>query len=266
MRVPQRSHVPRPPSRPDDGPRGVRPGRLQQRQQRQLRRHLDHRASTEPVTLRLGYFPNVTHAPAIVGVENGMFAKDARRQRRSSSSRPSTPAPRRSTAILAGALDASVHRPEPGDQRVRRSPNGEAIRIVVGRRVGRRVPRREARHHDAPRTSKGKKIATPQLGNTQDVALRTWLKTKGYETDTEGGGDVSILPQDNAHTLDRVPDRRRSTAPGCPSRGRRRLVNEGGGKVLVDEATLWPDGKYVTTHLIVATEVPRGAPRRRAAA
>ena len=48
---------------------------------------------------------------------------------------------------------------------------------------------------------KGKMIASPQLGNTQDVALRTWLKSKGLSTDTTGGGDVSILPQDNAVTL-----------------------------------------------------------------
>jgi ABC-type nitrate/sulfonate/bicarbonate transport system substrate-binding protein len=48
---------------------------------------------------------------------------------------------------------------------------------------------------------KGKKLATPQLGNTQDVALRTWLLDNGLKTDTNGGGDVSVLPQDNAQTL-----------------------------------------------------------------
>ena len=67
---------------------------------------------------------------------------------------------------------------------------------------------------------KGKVVASPQLGNTQDVALRTWLKSKGLSTDTTGGGDVSIRPQDNADHAQHVQDRRASSAPGCPSRGR----------------------------------------------
>ena len=99
----------------------------------------------------------------------------------------------------------------------------------------------------------GKKLGTPQLGNTQDVALRAWLKEQGYTTDLEGGGDVSILPQANADIL---------TAFGTgdldgawvPEPWATRMIEEGGGHVLVDERDLWPDGKFVTTHLMVATE------------
>ena len=100
----------------------------------------------------------------------------------------------------------------------------------------------------------GTVLATPQLGNTQDVALRAWLLEQGYETDLEGGGDVSITPQANADALNAfvagdidgawVPE------PWCDAHGR------GGrrARVLVNEADLWPDGDFVTTHLIVATE------------
>ena len=96
-------------------------------------------------------------------------------------------------------------------------------------------------------------IASPSLGNTQDVALRSYLATKGLETDEEGGGDVSIVPQDNALTLEAF---QAGDIDGAwvPEPWATRLVQEGGGKVLVDERTLWPEGQYVTTHLIVRTD------------
>jgi len=98
----------------------------------------------------------------------------------------------------------------------------------------------------------GKKIASPQLGNTQDVALRTWLKANGLKTDPQGGGDVSVVPQENAQTLETFKSAAISGA-WVPEPWATRLVQEGNGKVLVDEATLWPEGRYVTTQLIVRT-------------
>jgi NitT/TauT family transport system substrate-binding protein len=100
---------------------------------------------------------------------------------------------------------------------------------------------------------KGRKLATPQLGNTQDVALRSWLTKEGLKADTSGGGDVSILPQENAQTLDAL---KTGAIDGAwvPEPWATRLIQEGGAKVLVDERDLWPDGQYVTTHLIVAKE------------
>jgi NitT/TauT family transport system substrate-binding protein len=108
---------------------------------------------------------------------------------------------------------------------------------------------------------KGKKIATPQLGNTQDIALRSYLKEQGMETTPEGGGDVSIVPQENSQTVDTFATGAIDGA-WVPEPYLSRLVNEG-GKVLVDERTLWPEGKFVTTNLLVAHRVPRAAPRRR---
>ncbi len=103
----------------------------------------------------------------------------------------------------------------------------------------------------SPADLKGKKIATPSLGNTQDVALRAWLKGQGLATDTAGGGDVSVVPQENAQTLETFIA---GTIDGAwvPEPWASRLIKEGGAKVLVDERDLWPDGKYVTTHLMVA--------------
>jgi NitT/TauT family transport system substrate-binding protein len=99
---------------------------------------------------------------------------------------------------------------------------------------------------------RGSTIATPQLGNTQDVALRYWLKQHGYATTKEGGGDVHIKPQDNAVTVDAFKSGAIDGA-WVPEPTASRLV-AAGGKVLVDERDLWPGGKFVITHLLVSTK------------
>ncbi len=215
----------------------------------------------DEVKLRLGYFPNVTHAPAIVGIEDGLLAEalgpDVTLQRR----RRSTPAP-------TSSRRSSAARSTPATSvRTRRSTrftqsNGEALRIVAGTTSG-GAALVVSEEITSPEDLAGTTLATPQLGNTQDVALRAWLADQGYETDLEGGGDVSVMPQANAPGARGVHRRRDRRRRGSPSRGPTRMVEEGGGHVLVDEADLWPDGEFVTTHLIVAHGVPRGAPGRR---
>jgi NitT/TauT family transport system substrate-binding protein len=106
---------------------------------------------------------------------------------------------------------------------------------------------------DSPADLEGTTLASPQLGNTQDVALRTWLTEQGLENSVEGGGDVTIAPTANADVLDLF----RSGEPDgawVPEPYASRLVLEAGGHVLVDEKDLWPGGEFVTTHLIVRTE------------
>jgi NitT/TauT family transport system substrate-binding protein len=106
----------------------------------------------------------------------------------------------------------------------------------------------------SPEQLAGTTLATPSLGNTQDVALRAWLKEEGFETTLEGGGDVSIVPQSNGTTLEAFVA---GTIDGAwvPEPWATRLIDEGDGVVLVDERDLWPetDGEYVTTHVIVRT-------------
>jgi NitT/TauT family transport system substrate-binding protein len=205
--------------------------------------------STDPVTLRLGYFPNVTHAPAIVGVEGKIFeknfAKNVTLEPKSFNAGPDV-----ITAIFSGALDASFIGPGPSISGFQQS-NGDAIRIVSGAASGGAflVVKPDIKK---PSDLKGKTLSTPQLGNTQDVALRAWLKSKNLSTDTSGGGDVSILPQENSLTLTTFQSGDIDGA-WVPEPWATRLVQEGGGKILVDEADLWPGGKFVTTNVIVAT-------------
>jgi NitT/TauT family transport system substrate-binding protein len=205
--------------------------------------------STDPVTIRLGYFPNVTHAPALVGIQGGIFKKNfgdnVTLETTSFNAGPDVV-----TALFSDALDASFIGPGPSISAFQKS-NGDAIRIVAGAASGGAflVVKPDIKK---PADLMGKTISTPQLGNTQDVALRAWLKTKDLSSDTSGGGDVHILPQENSATLTTFQSGDIDGA-WVPEPWATRLVDEGGGKILVDEADLWPGGRFVTTNLIVNT-------------
>jgi sulfonate transport system substrate-binding protein len=204
--------------------------------------------SGEPVTLRLGYFPNVTHATALVGVGSGIFT-DKLGPNVKLETQTFNAGGAAIEALFAGAIDATYVGPNPAINGFVKS-KGEALRIVSGATSGGAFLVVKPAIQGAP-DLKGKKLATPQLGNTQDVALRSWLQSKGLQTDTQGGGDVSILPQENAQTLDAF---KAGTIDGAwvPEPWATRLIQEAGAKVLVDERTLWPDARFVTTQLVVA--------------
>ena len=201
-------------------------------------------------TLRLGYFPNITHATALVGVESGIFAK-ALGAGVTFEVSSFNAGPAASEALLNGAIDATFIGPNPAINAYAKS-GGAAVRIIAGATSGGAFLVVKPAIGSAA-DLRGKKLATPQLGNTQDVALRTWLAANGLATDPQGGGDVSILPQENSQTLETFTSGQIDGA-WVPEPWATRLVQEGGGKVLVDERTLWPDGQYVTTHLIVRTD------------
>ncbi len=207
-------------------------------------------SGSENITLRLGYFPNVTHATALVGVEKGIFAAklgfDVTLKTQTFNA-----GGKAIEALFADAIDATYVGPNPAINGYMKS-HGEALRIVSGATSGGAFLVVKPTIKSAA-DLKGKKVASPQLGNTQDVALRAWLKKQGLTTDTSGGGDVSILPQENAATLDAF---KIGAIDGAwvPEPWATRLIQDGGGKLLVAESDLWPDGKYVTTQLVVATK------------
>jgi NitT/TauT family transport system substrate-binding protein len=206
-------------------------------------------AAAAPASLRLGYYPNLTHATAIVGVEKGFIQKHLGNVKLQTSI--FNAGPDAVTALFGSQIDATYVGPNPAINAYQKS-NGQAIRIIAGSTSGGAslVVKPEIK---GAAGLKGKTLATPQLGNTQDVALRAWLKSKGLKTDTQGGGDVEIKPQDNAQSLETFKSGQIEGA-WVPEPWATRLIQEGGGKVLVDERDLWPDGKFVTTHLVVRTE------------
>jgi NitT/TauT family transport system substrate-binding protein len=205
-------------------------------------------------TLRLGYFPNITHAVALVGINQGTFAH-ALGTDKLDASKTFNAGPAATEALLSGAIDMAFIGPSPSINAFTKS-NG-AVRIISGAASGGAalVTKPSITSVDQLR---GKTIATPQLGNTQDVALRAFLKSKGFKTDTQGGGDVHIQPQDNATT---VLTFRQGTIDGAwvPEPYVSQLT-QAGGKVLVDERTLWPGGKWDTTNVLVTTSFLKAHP------
>jgi NitT/TauT family transport system substrate-binding protein len=201
-------------------------------------------------TLRLGFFPNLTHAPALVGLQDGLFKKALKEKNVTVTPTAFNAGPDAVTALFAGSLDISYIGPNPTINAYAQS-NGEAVRVIAGAASGGASLVVRPGITDAAGL-KGKTIATPQLGNTQDVALRYWLKQQGLATTTEGGGDVSIKPQANAEGLAAYAS---GSIDGAwvPEPWVSEYV-KAGATVLVDEATLWPEGQFVTTNIIVRTE------------
>ncbi|GAA2374806.1 ABC transporter substrate-binding protein [Nonomuraea africana] len=210
--------------------------------------------SAESRQVRLGYFPNITHATALYGIEKGLYAKSLGVPLKTSTFNAG---PAAIEAVFSGAVDATYIGPNPAINAWEKS-KGKAINIVAGAASG-GVFLVVKPGIDSVEDLKGKKIATPQLGNTQDVALRHWLLEKGIKTDTKGGGEVSIVPQENSQTL-------QTFATGdidgawVPEPFASRLVIESQGKILQDERELWPGKEFVITHLIVRQEWAKANP------
>lgn len=197
--------------------------------------------------LRLGYFPNVTHAPALIGVNDGILAKNLG---------PTTlktqlfnAGPSAIEALNAGAIDAAYLGPNPAINSFVKS-GGASLRIIAGATSGgaQLVVKPEI---TSAAQLRGKVLATPQLGGTQDVALRSWLASENLATTPSGGGDVAINPTDNASTLKLFQEGKIDGA-WLPEPWASRLVLDAGGKVLVNEAELWEKGEFATTILIVS--------------
>jgi NitT/TauT family transport system substrate-binding protein len=143
------------------------------------------------VTLRLGFLANITHAPALVGVHNGIFAK-ALGKNVTLKTQIYDSGTDETTALLANQLDAAYVGPNPAINAWQKS-SGKAIKIISGVATG-GASVVVKKGITSPAQLKGKTLATPSLGNTQDVAVRYWLKQNGLTTTATGGGDVSIKP------------------------------------------------------------------------
>jgi NitT/TauT family transport system substrate-binding protein len=198
-------------------------------------------------TLRLGYFANVTHAGAVHGVATGGFQKALGSTELKTAVFNAGPAA--IEAMRGGAIDASFIGPGPAINGFSQT-KGELLRIVAGTTSGGAalVVKPEITSVDQ---LNGKKIATPSLGNTQDIAAKSYFKEKAVKP--------TVINQENAQTLE-LFKAGKIDGGWLPEPWASRLVLDGGGKVLVDEASLWPGGQFVTTHLIVRQEFLKDNP------
>ncbi|MFG2821447.1 aliphatic sulfonate ABC transporter substrate-binding protein [Kitasatospora sp. NPDC048365] len=199
-------------------------------------------------TVKIGYFANLTHGTALVGLQQGLFQKELGSTQIKTQVFNAGPA--EIEALNAGSIDIGWIGPSPAINGFTKS-EGKSLKIIGGSASG---GVKLVVNPDKIKTVddlKGKKIATPQLGNTQDVALLNYLAGKGWKVDAQSGaGDVSVVRTDNKVT----PDAYKSGSidgAWVPEPTASKLVTLG-AKVLLNEKDVWPDKKFVITNIIVS--------------
>ncbi len=207
-------------------------------------------SSSNPITVHIGYFPNITHAVALVGLARNTF-QQAFGSNVKIDTKTFNAGPSLIEALFAGSIDIGYVGPNPAVNGYVKS-KGASLRIIAGASSGGVlfIVRPGANIH-SPQDLSGKKLASPQLGGTQDVSLRNYLRVNGLKT-TDKGGTVQILPTDNATILTEFKQGQIDGA-WVPEPWASRLIVEAKGQVFVDERTLWPNGKFVTTNVVVNT-------------
>jgi NitT/TauT family transport system substrate-binding protein len=205
--------------------------------------------STAKVVLRLGFLENITHAPALIGVKDGFFTKNLGKNV-TLKLYPFSSGTQEATALLAGQLDAAYVGPNPAIKAWQTS-GGKLIRVISGAASG-GAELVVKKGITSAAQLKGKQLATPSLGNTQDVALRYWLKNHGLTTTSTGGGDVPVTPISPNSDAVLAFESGKIAGGWEPAPYDAEMVADG-GHVLVNEASLWPQGQFVTTE-IVATQ------------
>lgn len=202
-----------------------------------------------PAELRIGFFPNITHAQALYARATGIL-----------DSKLGVPArwtafnagPSAIEALFSGAIDATYVGPGPAINGYVKSGGDKFVIVCGGACGGAALVVRTNAGIASDKDFGGKTLATPQLGNTQDIAARQWLLDKGYKL-TSQGGTVNLVPLVNADQLAMFKagqiDAAWTVEPWVS-----RLELDAGGKVFLEEKSLWPEGRYVTTHLIVSRD------------
>ena len=216
--------------------------------------------SSQSRTLRIGYFPNLNHAQAVIGLQQG---GDFQRILNTNNSNGNdsvkiesfvfNAGPSAIEALFGGQIDVAYVGPNPAINGYLAS-GGQGIRIISGVASGGAsfVVRNDS-GIESIKDLGGKKFASPQLGNTQDVALRKYLMDNGFKT-TENGGNVTVVPITPADILTLMLKMEIDGA-WVPEPWATRLVKEANGKIFVDERELWPpDGKFVTANIIARTD------------
>ncbi|MFC8371550.1 MULTISPECIES: aliphatic sulfonate ABC transporter substrate-binding protein [unclassified Streptomyces] len=201
-------------------------------------------------SVRIGYFGNLTHGTALVGNNKGLFQKELGATEAKYA--VFNAGPSEIEALNSGSIDIGFIGPSPAINGYTKS-GGKNLRIIGGSASGGVKLVVNPDKVKSLEDVEGKRIATPQLGNTQDVAFLNWAAEQGWKVDAQSGkGDVTVVRSDNKVTPDAF---KAGSVDGAwvPEPTASKLVAQG-GKVLLDEASLWPDEKFVITNIIVRQE------------
>jgi NitT/TauT family transport system substrate-binding protein len=207
-------------------------------------------SETTSNVVRVGYFLNINHAQAVIGIGNGDFQNSLGNVK--IESQVFNAGPSAVEALVANRIDVAYVGPNPAINGYLKS-DGQALRIIAGASSGGAVfvIRNDSGINDV-HDFIGKKFASPQLGNTQDVALRSYLLKNGYKT-SENGGSVTVIP---ANTADIVTMMTKKDIDGAwvPEPWGTILVKQANGKIFLDERDLWPNGEFATALIVARTD------------
>jgi NitT/TauT family transport system substrate-binding protein len=209
-------------------------------------------------TLKIGYFPNINHAQAVIGLGNGTFQKDLGNNVEVKTF-VFNAGPSAMEALFAKQVDVTYVGPNPAINAYVVS-QGKDLRIISGASSGGAVF--VVRNDSGIQSTKdfaNKKFASPQLGNTQDVALRKYLLDNGYKT-KENGGNVEVVPAKNADILTLMLKKEIDGA-WVPEPWGARLIKEANARLFLDERDRWPpNGQFVTGHIVARTDYLQNNP------
>lgn len=208
--------------------------------------------------LRIGYFANLNHAQAVIGLNDGDFENTFTKNGITVQPIVFNAGPSAIEALFASQIDVAYVGPNPAINGYVVS-EGRDLRIISGASSGGAVF--VVRNDSEIKSAKdfaGKKFASPQVGNTQDIALRSYLLKNGYKT-KENGGNVEVISTNLADILTLFLKKQLDGA-WVPEPWGVRLVKEANGKTFLDERSLWPDGKFVTANIIARTDYLKNNP------
>jgi NitT/TauT family transport system substrate-binding protein len=213
-------------------------------------------ANAAEAALRVGHFPNITHAQALVAHNFSRQGKGWFEERLGAGTKIEwfvyNAGPSAMEAIFAQSIDLTYVGPGPALNAYTKS-SGAEVRLIAGSaNGGAALVVQPDQNLKAPADFRGKKIATPQLGNTQDISCRAWLTAGGLKI-TQLGGDAQVLPTQNPDQLS-LFQQKRVDAVWTVEPWVSRLERESGGKILVDE-------RDVATTVVVSSVKFLGAHR-----
>lgn len=208
------------------------------------------KAKSDEITIRVGFFPNITHAQALVGLSDGTFQRHLGSKVKIKT-HVFNAGPTAVEAMLAGGLDIAYMGPVPAMNGAWKS-NGNMQMIAGSCEGGAILVVRKGANIKSIEDLRGKKIAIPQLANTQDLTLRRLLTQNGLKS-LDQGGDITVLPVENPDIL-ALFQRGNLDAALVPEPWGSRLVQEANGQILMDWDEVWEGGRYPTAVVVVSKE------------
>jgi len=209
----------------------------------------DHGPADE---LNIGYFANLTHAPALIAQSQGILQDHLGEDGTKVESQIFNAGPAAVEALNSGAIDAAYLGPNPALNSYL-SSHGDSLNVVSGVAYG-GASLVVNKKITQPEELAGSNLASPQFGGTQDVALRNYLK------DLDLKQDATVTPSSNG-TVAQLFGRGEIDGAWLPEPYASLLVEKNGGHRLVNEAELWPEGKFPTTVLVVSKDFMASHPQ-----